>query len=103
MRDQFTAVNSGENVTYNCSVGAGRTVVWEIRGSQILRTNQFSVIRSMGYFIDPMNTESNSSFISISETARENNSEIVVQCVASLGGFFDSIKGEMYRVVTFSE
>ena len=102
MRDQFTAVNSGENVTYSCSVVApGSTVIWEVSGTQIRRSDEFNIIRSMGYFIDPMNTESRTSFISISEVARENASEVAVQCVASLG--IDSIKGETYRVVTFGE
>ena len=101
MSDQFIAVNSDDNVTYNCTVEAGSTVVWEVERSQIRSEDQFNDILASGYIIEPMDTESTDSTISISSMARVNNSEILVQCLASQG--ITSTKGETYLVVTFGE
>ena len=98
--NQFVAVNSLENVTYNCSVPAGSTVVWEVEGSQIRSQEQFEDIVNEGYFIEPMDTESTFSTISVSAEARQgSDSDISVQCVSSEG--INSVKGNIYFVITF--
>ena len=95
-RDQYIAVNSEDNVTYTCSVGSGSTVVWEVGRSQIRSQKQFQDIRDKGIFIEPMNTISMYSTISISSMARDlNNTNITVQCLASHG--ISSVEGDRYR------
>ena len=102
MRDEYVAFNSGENVTYTCSVDSGSTVVWEVERSQIRSQQQFDNIRDQGIFINPMNTSSMTSTISISSMARENNSNnITLQCLASHG--ISSVEGDRYSVITFSK
>ena len=101
MGDQFIAVNSEENATYTCTVDSTSTVVWEVERSQIRSNAQFMEVEDLGFFIEPMNTRSNFSKITISPLARVNNSEILVQCLASQG--INSIEGEIYRVVTFGK
>ena len=103
MANQFIAINSDENVTYTCNVDAGRTVVWEVERSQIRNQRQFDDAMSIGIFIDPMNTDSVVSTITVSSFARRNNSdnEIIVQCLASQG--ISSVEGERYIVISFGE
>ena len=101
-RDQYIAVNSEDNVTYTCSVGSGSTVVWEVGRSQIRSQKQFQDIGDKGIFIEPMNTISMYSTISISSMARDlNNTNITVQCLASHG--ISSVEGDRYRIITFGK
>ena len=101
MTDQFIAINSEDNVTYNCSVDSGNVVVWEVERSQIRSNDQFMDIENLGFVIDPSNTLSNFSTITISPPARTGNSEILIQCLSSRG--INSIEGEIYSVVTFGK
>ena len=102
MSDQFIVINSPENVTYSCSVPAGSTVVWEVDRSQIRSQQQFNDNVARGIFIEPMNTESASSTMSISAVARDGDDEILVQCLADQG-ISGSVEGETYRVITFGK
>lgn len=99
--DQFIAVNSDDDVSYSCMVNSPSTVVWEVERSQIRNQQQFDETRANGISIDPMNTNSNTSTISISRMARDNNMNITVQCLASQG--IATMEGERYRVITFGK
>ena len=101
MRDQFIAVNSGGGITYTCTVDSSSTVVWEVERSQIRSNTQFMDFASLGVVIDPADTLSIVSTITIMPSFRVNNSEILVQCLASQG--INSIEGNINRVVTFGE
>ena len=101
MSNQFIAVNSQDNVTYNCSVNSGRTVVWEVDRSQIRSSTQFMVFAEGGIIIDPPDTQGIMSTITITPDARMNDNEILVQCLASEG--INSFEGELYRVITFGK
>jgi hypothetical protein len=101
MSDQFIAVTSGNNVTYTCTVNSGSTVVWEVERSQIRSNSQFVSFAGLGVIIDPADTASASSVISIMPSFRMDNREILVQCLASQG--INSIEGEVYRVITFGK
>ena len=101
-RDQYVAFNSKDNVTYTCSVDSGSTVVWEVGRSQIRSQKQFEDISDKGIFIDPMNTISVTSTISISSMARDlNGSNITIQCLASHG--ISSVEGDRYNIITFGK
>ena len=104
-RDQYVAFNSEDNVTYTCSVGSGSTVVWEVGRSQIRSQTQFDDISNKGIFIDPMNTLTRTSTISISSMARDlNNSSdnaITIQCLASQG--ISSVEGDRYNIIIFGK
>ena len=99
MSDQFIAVTSGDNITYTCTVDSGSTVVWEVERSQIRSSNQFMDFADRGVIIDPPNTQSTMSTITVVPSFRMSNREILVQCLASQG--INSIEGETYRVITF--
>ena len=100
MNDQFVAVTSGDNITYTCTVNSG-SVVWEVERSQIRSSTQFTNFANLGVIIEPANTLSISSTISIMPLFRENNREILVQCLATQG--INSIEGVVYRVITFGK
>lgn len=101
--DRFIAFNSPDNVTYTCTVSSSRQVVWEVGRSQIRSEEQFNDIEDVGVFIDPRNTMSSMSTITISEMAREalNTSEILVLCLSVQG--ISSIPSNTVRVITFRE
>ena len=99
MSDQFIAVTSGDNITYTCTVDSGSTVVWEVERSQIRSSSQFIDFADRGVIIDPPNTQSTMSTITVVASFRVSNREILVQCLASQG--INSIEGETYRVITF--
>lgn len=101
MRDQFIAFNSGDDIIYTCTVDSGSTVVWEVERSQIRSNAQFMDFSNRGVVIDPADTLSTMSTITIMSSFRENNREILVQCLASQG--INSIEGNINRVVTFGE
>ncbi len=102
MSNQFIAVTSGNNVTYTCTVNSGTgTVVWEVERSQIRSSSQFMNFADLGVIIDPADTLSDSSVISIMPSFRMNNREILVQCLANQG--INSIEGEVYQVITFGK
>lgn len=101
MQDEYVAFNSKENITYTCSVDSDSTVVWEVERSQIRSQQQFDNIRDQGIFIDPMNTSSMTSTIFISSMARDNNSNIAIQCLASHG--ISSVEGDRYSIISFSK
>ena len=101
MSDQYVAVNSPDNVTFMCTVPPQRTVVWEEGREQIRTPGQFNDKLAEGIFVEPMNTDSMISIISISAMARENDDEIMVQCLYDQD--LSSVKGEIYRVTTFGE
>ena len=89
-------------MTYTCSVDSGSAVVWEVGRSQIRSQKQFDDISDKGIFIDPMNTISMTSTISISSMARVlNSSNITIQCLASRG--ISSVEGDRYNVITFGK
>ncbi len=89
-------------MTYTCSVDSGSSVVWEVGRSQIRSQKQFEDIGDKGIFIDPMNTISETSMVSISSTARDlNNSNITIQCLASQG--ISSVEGDRYSIFTFGK
>ena len=101
-RDQYIAFNSDDNVTYTCSVGSGSSVVWEVGRSQIRSQKQFEDISDKGIFIEPMNTVSETSTVTISSMARDlNNSNITIQCLASQG--ISSVEGDRYSIITFGK
>ena len=101
MRDQFIAVNSGDNITYTCTVDSISTVVWEVERSQIRSSTQFTDFANLGVIIDPDNTQSTTSTLTIMPSFRVSNNEILVQCLASQG--INSIEGNINRVVSFGE
>ena len=101
MQDQYIAVNSLDNVTYSCEVDSGSKVVWEVERSQIRNQRQFEETNAIGIFIEPGNTASNFSTVTISSVARENNSAITIQCLASKG--ITSSEGIRYQVITFGK
>ena len=105
MANQFIAINSDENVTYTCNVDAGRTVVWEVEGLQIHNQLQFENARSIGIFIDPMNTESILSTITVLGFARRNNNDnvILVQCRSRAIQGISSVVGKLYTLVSFGK
>lgn len=70
--------------------------------SQIRSQQQFNNNVARGIFIEPMNTASVNSTISISAMARNSDGEILVQCLADQGTS-GSVEGDTYRVVTFGK
>lgn len=100
MSNQYIAVNSEDNVTYTCSVDSG-TVVWEVQRSQIRSSTQFMNFADRGIIINPLDTQNAMSTITITPNGRMDNSNISVQCLASVG--INSIEGEIYNVTTFGE
>ena len=98
--DQFISFDSADNITYNCTVPASRSVVWEFRGSQIRSPTQFSTLSGLGVIIDPADTMSQFSTISISQSARELYNDITVQCFSDEIGGINSVGGVVYNVIT---
>ena len=98
--NQFISFDSAENITYNCTVPASRSVVWEFRGSQIRSPNQFATLADLGVIIEPANTMAQNSVISISQSARELYNDITVQCFSDEIGGINSVGGVIYSVVT---
>ena len=95
------AITSGDNITYTCSVDSGSTVVWEVERSQIRSSNQFMDFAGLGVLIDPADTLSVLSTITVMPSFRMSNREILVQCLASQG--INSIEGEIHRIITFGK
>ena len=98
--DQFVAFNSADNVTYTCTVPDSRSVVWEFRGSQIRSQTQFQALTNLGVIIEPANTMSQNSTITISQSAREMYNDITIQCFSDEIGGISSVGGEVYNVIT---
>ena len=77
-----------------------RFVVWEFRGSQIRSSTQFNSLRDLGVNIEPANTMSRMSTITISQMAREMYNNLDIQCFSDEAGGINSVGGEIYRVIT---
>ena len=98
MMNQFLPVNSDTNVTFNCSVQSHLAIVWSVNGTQISHDDQFVNFMNLGYAIEPMNTESSYSTMTVS--AMDTNS--VLECLP----FHNHIRwcqdcSEEYSVVTY--
>ena len=81
------------------------TIVWEVDGTQIHSTEQFNNYNTQGYSIQPMNTESESSNMTISMEARvsKTDSNIIVDCLAKHKNELGSNKWEIHHIILICE
>ena len=86
-------------------VDVNSTIVWEVDGTQIHSTEQFNNYNTQGYSIQPMNTESESSNMTISMEARVSNtdSNIIVDCLAKHKNELGSNKWEIHHIILICE
>ena len=101
-RNQTVPFASNENVTYICSVDGRRSVVWEVRGRQIIGQSQADVFADSGFFVEGLGESS--SVIRISGEARRNASlndppGINLLCVALEG--LTGIPGRKFFIITY--
>ena len=98
--NQYLPANFEATVTFNCSVSADLTVVWSIDGTQILHDLQFNSSMDDGYAIEPKNTHSTFSTMTVSV-----NKSTLIECLP----FMNLIRQcqdctqEVYNIVTFGK
>ena len=82
-------------MTYNCTVPAPRSIIWAIGRWQIQRSDDFDAATSIGIYVEPPNTNSQMSTITLSQmtwdAALEGNVAIIAVTCLSVEGMLDNI------------